>query len=357
MPRGGGILRRRGAVKARVPLVACALLAVFSAVHGQTARIVFVGDVMLDDGPGRQIAAGRDPFAAFDPVFRSAHVVIGNLECAVATGGKPIAGKPYTFRAHPGVTRVLAGRFTALSVANNHTGDYGPKALIETLSHLDAAGIRAFGGGRSLAEAHAPLLLDRNGLRIALLGYNDFMPRWFEAGPAWPGIAWSEERDVIADIRAARRAGARVVIPFMHWGWEDERTPTVRQRQLARRMIDAGADAVVGGHPHVTQGAEVYRGRPIIWSLGNFVFDGFDTVEARTGWVLRLTVDGRGVASWDTLEARIDEDGAPHPAPEASTPCGSRRLGAVAACANAALLREIEGTAASSSSPSMDGGR
>lgn len=109
-----------------------------------------------------------------------------------------------------------------------------------------------------------------------MLSYNEYKPRSFEAGPDWPGIAWSEDSQVTSDIRAARAAGTDLVIPFMHWGWERELAPTERQRQLARLMIDAGADLVVGGHPHVTQGAEYYRGKLIVYSLGNFVFDGFD---------------------------------------------------------------------------------
>ena len=87
-------------------------------------------------------------------------------------------------------------------------------------------------------------------------------------------------------------------------------------------MIDAGADLVVGGHPHVTQGAEYYRGKLIVYSLGNFVFDGFDYPAARSGWLLRLTVDKQGLVAWDTLVAQIDDDGSPHPHPGSTSPCG-----------------------------------
>jgi poly-gamma-glutamate synthesis protein (capsule biosynthesis protein) len=222
-------------------------------------------------------------------------------------------------------------------VANNHAGDYGRAAFVETLAHLEAAGIRPVGGGRDLTAAHAPLWIERGGLRIAVLAYNEFKPRAFEAGPDWPGVAWSEDSQVLADIRAARAAGADLVIPFMHWGWEREPAPGERQRQLARAMIDAGADAVVGGHPHVTQGAEYYRGRLIVYSLGNFVFDGFESPEARRGWLLRLTLDRDGLHAWDTLAARMDEAGTPHPVPGALTPCGpagTPRDGTVAQCAN-----------------------
>ncbi|MDP4300508.1 CapA family protein [Leptothrix discophora] len=295
-------------------------------------RLLFVGDLMLDDGPGRTIAAGGDPLAAFDPWFAAADARIGNLELPVATTGQPLENKIYTFRADPAAMRVLKGRFDALAVSNNHSGDYGPAAFLETLEHVRAAGITPFGGGRDLHEAHRPLWLERGGLRIAVLGYNEFKPRRFEAGPNWPGIAWSEDSQVVADIRAARRAGADLVIPFMHWGWEREPQPDERQRALARRMIDAGADAVVGGHPHVTQGADIYRGKPIVWSLGNFVFDGFELPAAREGWLLELRLDRRGVQAWHTVLARMDEAGTPTPDLTVATPCGRRGWPGVRRC-------------------------
>jgi poly-gamma-glutamate synthesis protein (capsule biosynthesis protein) len=110
----------------------------------------------------------------------------------------------------------------------------------------------------------------------------------------------------------------------MHWGWEFEPEPSDRQKQFARAMIDAGASAVVGGHAHVTQGAEVYKGRPIVYSLGNFVFDGFEEPEANLGWVLRMTVDREGVAQWDTIVHDIDFIGTPTPNWTAAGPSGAR---------------------------------
>jgi len=316
-------------------LAAAALIALAPAAAAESLSLIFAGDVMLDDGPGRVVADGRDPLAAFAPLLAGVDYRIANLECPVATTGMPLDNKIYSFRAHPRVLSVLQGRFDAVSLANNHSGDYGQAAFSETMARLDGAGIRRFGGGRNLVEAHAPLWIERKGLRIAVLGYNEFKPRVFEAGANHPGIAWSEDSHVIADIRAARKAGADLVIPFMHWGWEREPKPSARQRALARRMIDAGAAAVVGGHPHVTQGAELYRGRPIVYSLGNFVFDGFDELPAgRVGWLLRLELDRRGVAAWRTFEARMDGEGVPSPAAGAVTPCGRRGDRVVGACRN-----------------------
>lgn len=297
-----------------------------------TVKLAFVGDLMLDDGPGKTIAAGGDPLAPFDALLRAADYRIGNLEVPIATVGKPMDNKIYTFRAHPRVLDKLKGRFDALALANNHSGDYGREAFLQTIAHVNAAGIASFGGGRNLREAHAPLWIKQKGLQIAVLSYNEFKPRSFEAGASHAGIAWSEDSHVLRDIRAARAAGADVVIPFMHWGWEGEPEPSARQQQLARLMIAAGADAVVGGHPHLTQGAASYRGKPIIWSLGNFVFDGFAEGPGRIGWLLRMEIDKQGVARWDTVVAHMDEAGTPHPQPGTRSPCGQRGQASIQQC-------------------------
>ncbi|MFZ2268625.1 MAG: CapA family protein [Azonexus sp.] len=312
-------------------LLAGALL-LGSALRAEPLTLIFAGDLMLDDGPGRLIARAGDPLAPFADILQAADYRIGNLECPIAESGEPFPNKIFSFRANPAVVRVLAGRFDAVALANNHSGDYGRPAFSETISHLDNAGIAHFGGGRNLEEAHRPLWIARNGLKIAVLSYNEFKPRSFEAGPDWPGIAWSEDDQVISDIRAARTAGADLVIPFMHWGWEKESSPSERQRQFARRMIDEGAALVVGGHPHVTQGAEIYQGKPIIYSLGNFVFDGFDYPAAQRGWLLRVKLDKSGVIFWDTLAAQMDDDGTPHPITGAFTPCGRGGDDAILEC-------------------------
>lgn len=306
----------------------------FAAAHAEPVTLLFAGDLMLADDPGQTIAQGGDPLAPFAAILSGADYRIGNLEVPVASSGQPHATKIVTFRAEPNTLSVLKGRFDAVSLANNHSGDYGHESFVETMRHLANAGIAYFGGGRNLAEAHRPLWIDKNGLKIAVLGYNEFKPRAFEAGPTWPGVAWSEDDQVIADIRAAKAAGADLVIPFMHWGWEKETRPTERQKTLARKMIDEGAALVVGGHPHVTQGAEIYKGKPIIYSLGNFVFDGFDYPEAQRGWLLRLKLDKSGVLFWETLAAQIDDAGTPWPAAGAFTPCGRGGDDMVSECQN-----------------------
>lgn len=290
-----------------------------------TVSIAFVGDVMLADTPGKVIASGRDPLAPFAPLLNQSDIRVANLECVVATVGTAAPDKPYTFRAHPRTLKMVQRHFDAVGLANNHSGDFGPAAFGQMLGLLEARQVGYFGGGRNLAQAHTPLMLERKGLRIAFLGYNEFFPRSFEADFDKPGIAWSEDEQVALDIRNARTLHkADVVIPVMHWGWEHETTANARQRKLARLMIDAGADAVVGGHPHVTQDVEQYRGKPIIYSLGNFVFDGFDSPTTTTGWMLQMDVARDGARAWKIYVAKIDKDGTPRPAKPTPTLCWNR---------------------------------
>lgn len=340
-PRGA--VRKRWTRAVGVLLLLCCRLAypadadaTAPAAPAAPVSLVFAGDVVLDDAAGAMIARGEDPFADFSAVFASADIRIANLECVVATTGS--AGeKNFTFRAHPRTLPVLKEHFDALALANNHSGDYGRNAFAQMLGLLQQAGLGQFGGGHNLSEAHTPLIIERKGLRIALLGYSEFMPRSFEADFDAPGIAWSEDEQVVDDIRKARTVyRADIVIPVMHWGWENEPTADARQRQLARAMIDAGADAVIGGHPHVTQDIAYYQGKPIVYSVGNFVMKEADNDDQRRGWVLRLQLGPQGVLAFDTRVARIDNDGIPRLDRQAASPCWEKGQDATGQCLSAA---------------------
>ena len=306
----------------------------FSAEVAPPVSLVFAGDIVLDDAAGEMIRRGEDPFADFASVFKGADIRIGNLECVVASTGSA-GDKNFTFRAHPRTLPILKRHFDAMALANNHSGDFGRPAFAEMLGLFKHAELGQFGGGHNLSEAHTPLIIERKGLRIALLGYSEFMPRSFEADYNAPGVAWSEDEQVVADIKKARRVyRADLVIPVMHWGWENELTSNARQRQLARTMIDAGADVVIGGHPHVTQEIEHYQGKPIIYSVGNFVMKETDNANQRTGWVLRLQLDQHGVRSFDTRVAQINLDGIPRLDRDAASPCWSRGQSGATLCRN-----------------------
>jgi poly-gamma-glutamate capsule biosynthesis protein CapA/YwtB (metallophosphatase superfamily) len=289
-----------------------------------TVKLIFVGDIMVahDKETGRLIERGEDPFEPFAGLLKEADVAVGNLECVIAEKGEPVP-KPFQFRADPRCIPLLKKHFTALTIANNHSGDFGKLALVEQCQRLENAGLPYFGGGRNESDARKPWVVECHGIRIALLGYCEVKLRSFQAEKNLPGVAWSEHDDeVLADIKAAReRYKADVVIPFLHWG--NERQPASdRQKTFARQMIDAGADVIVGAHPHVTQGAAYYKGHLIVYSLGNFLFSGFNDAETQSGWALRLTLDRKGMVGWDTIVARLDERGVPHPHFEIPSPRG-----------------------------------
>lgn len=295
-------------------------------------KLAFVGDMALDADAGALIERGGDPLAAFAPALAAADIRIGNLECVVSRKGQ--AGrKNYTFRAHPRVLPVLRRHLDAVTLANNHSGDYGREAFADMLGLLQKAGLAQAGGGMNLSQAHTPWIVERGGLRIAILSYNEFMPRSFEADFDAPGIAWSEDEQVEGDIRKARRVHqADLVIPIMHWGWENERTANTRQRELARRMIEAGADAVIGGHPHVTQDIEHHQGKPIVYSVGNFIMKETDNAWQREGWLLQLELDRSGVRRLHTLVARLRPDGIPRHDPHTPSPCWQRGQDQIGQC-------------------------
>jgi poly-gamma-glutamate synthesis protein (capsule biosynthesis protein) len=313
------------AVSAKLCMALCLWLGLsFSAYADKEVSLVFAGDTVLDDTAGKIIEQGGDPFSDFADFFAGADIRITNLECVVSTRGQANE-KMYTFQAHPRVITVMKKHFDAVTLANNHSGDFGPDAFAEMLSLLKEAGLAQVGGGMNLKQAHTPLVFTRNGLRIALLSYNEFHPRSFEAGFDIPGVAWSEDQQVTQDIQTARRVHrADLVIPVMHWGWENERTANPRQRQLAKLMIDAGADAVIGGHPHVTQDVSVYKGKPIVYSVGNFVMKETDNAFQRQAWVLKMYLDKRGVTRFETLPVKLDMEGIPAVERGTSTPCWQR---------------------------------
>jgi hypothetical protein len=289
----------------------------------ETVRLVFAGDVMLDGGPGHAIVYGTDPFAEFASIFHKADIAVCNLECAVVEGGEQVL-KPYTFRGPPASIPLLKKYFSAVNLANNHSCDFGKAAFLDQLALMKKAELPYFGGGRNSQEAHQPLIFNRKGLRIALLGFNRFPPKSFAAGQDEPGTAWLDEADVVKAIKSAREEHhADIVIPYLHWGKEDTPGPTTEQKELARRLIDAGASAIIGTHPHVIQTVDIYKDCPIVYSLGNMVFDYYPVdPEVWTGWIVELNFskpsdDKPFEVGMETYVLQIDKAGIPHLMPAA----------------------------------------
>jgi poly-gamma-glutamate capsule biosynthesis protein CapA/YwtB (metallophosphatase superfamily) len=304
----------------RASILACAVTlasyvaAPLARAEDGAVRIAFVGDVMLDGGPGHVVTNGGDPFAGVAAVLRDADLTIANLECAIVKKGHPV-DKSFVFRGPESALPLLKKYFSAVSLANNHSGDLGKKGFASELELLRETKLPYFGGGSNARTAHQPLVLTTGGKRVAFLGYNDFPPRSFAAGPNTPGTAWLVEKDAISDIKAARKQ-ADIVILFLHWGDDLVPVEDPEQQALAHHFIDAGADAVVGGHAHLTQGIEWYNDHPIVYSLGNFVFDYFPgDPPIWRGWIVKLTFGKSGRPQLERTDVELDPAGIPHLVP------------------------------------------
>ncbi len=186
-----------------------------------------------------------------------------------------MADKQFTFRTDPKYVQIFKELGADIvSLANNHALDYGRDAFCDTLTALDKAGIKRIGGGFNIAEASAPAVCTVNGLKFAIFGATRVAPSadWY-AGEDQAGLFQTYEPSRLnAAIQTAKKSCDYVIV-FVHWGVEKKETPEEYQRTLAKGYIDAGADLVVGCHPHVLQGFEYYKGVPIVYSLGNYLFD------------------------------------------------------------------------------------
>ena len=259
------------------------------------------------DGVATAIArhGPRWPWRSVAPALRAADLALANLEGAVSTRGAPAPGKLYTFRGPPAALRAAASfaGLDVVSLANNHSLDYGRTAFLDTIANARRFGLRTVGGGATLTAARRPAIVKRGGLRVAFLGFSDVRPLGFDAGARRPGTVPAFPDIVRADVSAARRR-SDVVVAYFHWGVERSRVPTWRQHDLAQTALDAGATVVFGAHPHVLQPVERRGRRLVAWSLGNFVFAAHSPATTRTG-VLRIRLGARGVVGTSFRRARI----------------------------------------------------
>ena len=270
------------------------------------------GDVLMT----RTEPAGVDPFASLEPRLGSADFSLVNVEMAISDRGSP-HWKEFVFRAPPSAAeRIAAGGVSVANLANNHANDYGPDALVDTVERLEAAGVATVGAGRDADEAYQYLLLStETGVRVAFVGASMIVPSSFAASAGTPGIASAHPpaRARVLDTVRAAAAEADVVVVAVHWGIERDTCPSNDQRLLARQLLDAGADAVIGHHPHVLQPVEKVGSKLVAYSLGNFVWHARSGILGETG-VLQIDFDGDEVVSWEFHPHLLDDNGAPVPA-------------------------------------------
>jgi poly-gamma-glutamate capsule biosynthesis protein CapA/YwtB (metallophosphatase superfamily) len=263
----------------------------------EAERVVLtaVGDIMLagSAAPTLSREGYGYPFLSTAHLLRGSDITVGNLETPISCKGLEFTGKMYRFKASPkAAAAIREAGFSVLTLANNHIMDYGAQGLSETLDNLKKQKIHYTGAGRNLAEARKPALVEKNGQKIVFLAYSLTYPVEFYAGHDQPGAAPGYSRFFREDISKAKSGADYVVVSF-HWGAEGEVFPKPYQVTVARTAIDAGADVVIGHHPHVLQGVECYKGRLILYSLGNYAF-GSMSRNADTSVLARIVLD-RGV--------------------------------------------------------------
>lgn len=268
------------------------------------AILMFVGDMMLSRRVGAKAAKQGDwrwPFLQIGDYLSQADLTIGNLESVISDQGHNV-GSIYSFRADPRMLEglTLAG-FDVLDLANNHVGDWTRLAFEDSMARLTNAGISSCGAGVNFDEAHTAVVRQAGSAKIGFLCYTDIAAAPLFAKENQSGVANMDLAQLKKDIESAKQS-ADIVVVQMHTGVEYQSRPNSKQRTFAKTAIDAGANLVVGHHPHVIQDFEQYKDGWITYSLGNFIFDQDFSAETRHGQILKVTLQDKTIKSVDLID-------------------------------------------------------
>lgn len=280
---------------------------VATSLPSRTATMLFVGDIMLSRSVGARMQGLGDytyPFRDIAETLRDADITFANLENPVSARGVNVGSK-YSFRADPRVIEGLqyAG-IDVVSLANNHIWDYGREAFIDTMQHLRDGGIDYVGAGSTFDEAHRGVTRSIGGVDVVFLAYTNLISSQVAATDTAPGVAYLNVDQMVRDIGDAKLRGDIVVASF-HWGDEYQTIHNAQQERIAKVAIDAGADLIIGHHPHVVQEVVQYGNGWIAYSLGNFIFDQTFSEETMRGLALRVTLDGSRIGAVESLGISI----------------------------------------------------
>jgi len=277
--------------------------------------VLATGDIMLDRGVEYYIKknGGGDfsfPFLNISEYLKNADILFGNLESVISDKGTRV-GSAYSFRADPRAMDALTyAGFDIVSVANNHALDYTRLALEDSLTRLNGVGIDYIGGGMFENEAFLLKTKEIKGAKIGFLAYCSVGPRVWRATKDSSGIALVEYADFekIKKEVAAAKEKVDVLLISMHWGAEYAGEPDASQFFWGKRLIDAGADVIIGHHPHVIQPLEQYGGGWIAYSLGNFVFDQGFSEDTMRGMVLEIKIKDKKITEVASREVKISDN-------------------------------------------------
>lgn len=269
--------------------------------------IHIAGDSMLAEHVGGYIIdLEMNPFQFFIEEFNNDDLTVINLETNISTPGVGVRrNKNYTFNAPlESLDRMVDADIDLVSLANNHTMDFGETGIVDMFNHLNENNIQYFGAGNSLDEAFTPLITDIKGTKIAWIGINEIEGGSQDAGINKPGSATFDKTRIITAINYAEE-NADLTVIFPHWGTEHDTEQDQYQIDLAHMFIDSGADLVIGAHPHVRQGSEIYKDKHIYYSLGNFVFTGMGwNPEAVIGTLLEIKIENKEII--EIIEHTVD---------------------------------------------------
>lgn len=243
-----------------------------------SASLLFSGDIYLSNHVLNAYDQAGGISGVLDDGFRSviqnADYFAANEEFPFSSRGEAAPDKQYTFRLPESRLPIMNEIGVDLvTLANNHSLDFGTDAMLDTCSALDRAGILHVGAGADSEAARKPAIVDVNGVRVGFIGASRVIPvaSW-TAGAGSPGLLTAYDPSLLVQTIEETRPLCDYLVVLIHWGVEREEMPVDHQKSLGRQCIDAGADLVVGSHPHVLQGIEYYSGKPIVYSLGNFIF-------------------------------------------------------------------------------------
>lgn len=280
--------------------------------------LIFVGDIMIDRGIEHMIETEgkgdyKYPFLKIVDYLKEADILFGNLEGPISDKGRKV-GSIYSFRADPkSIEGLLFAGFDILSGANNHVFDYGIEAVKDTILRLKTAGINYVGVGLNEEEAYSPAIkqkresaLANQETKIAFLAYTALGSRNWKAKGSEPGISWLEKERMEQEIKRAEDLADIIVVSF-HYGQEYSSEPTLFQISISQAAITAGADLVVGHHPHVVQPLERYKDGYIAYSLGNFIFDQSFSKETTEGLLLKVLVVDKKIKEVIPVKIEINE--------------------------------------------------
>lgn len=288
-------------------------------------NIVAVGDIMM----GRRVKDYIDqngldytyPFSKVASTLKRGDVVFGNVEAPITaqTHSLSPSGKIVLKQSPDTVKGLKYAGFNAVSIANNHMMDYYQEGLFDTINALDNNGIAHAGGGKNLSDARKLTIIQKKGVKIGILAYSDMTDYLYSGSPSisysatatQAGTAPTHIDYILNDVKNAR-SQVDILIVSLHWGWEEHFEVLPEQKQMAYQILNQGADMILGHHPHQYQGIEIYNGKPIVYSMGNFVFDQNDP-ENQEGFILEMNYANKKLAGLTATPYRIINKSQPVP--------------------------------------------